>query len=113
VKFADGKNAANYVINEYVATDLAFSNTANARQAVRFETRLELGMEGHRYFDLVRWGIADQVLNAYYAVEKNKRTYFNGVTFIKGKHEYYPLPLQEIVNSQVGGKPTLKQNPNY
>ncbi len=113
VKTADGKNAANYVINEYAAGSPAFSNAASARQAVRFETRIELGMEGHRFFDLVRWGIADQVLNAYYAVEKNKRTYFNTVTFTKGKHEYYPLPLQEIVNSQVGGQATLKQNPNY
>ncbi|WP_247237329.1 RagB/SusD family nutrient uptake outer membrane protein [Telluribacter sp. SYSU D00476] len=113
VKTADGKNAANYVIKEYAVGDPAFSNAANARTAVRFETRLELAMEGHRFFDLVRWGIADQVLNAYYAVEKNKRTYFNGVTFTKGKHEYYPIPLQEIVNSQMGGKATLKQNPGY
>lgn len=113
VKTADGKAAANYVIKEYAAGDPAFSNAANARTAVRFESRVELGMEGHRFFDLARWGIADQVMNAYYAVEKAKRTYFNGVTFIKGKHEYYPLPLQEIVNSQKGGVATLKQNPNY
>ncbi len=113
VKTADGKPAANYVIKEYAEGDPAFATPAAARATVRFETRLELGMEGHRYFDLVRWGIADQEMNAYYAVEKAKRTYFNGVSFIKGKHEYYPIPLQEIINSQIGGKATLKQNPNY
>ncbi|GAB2785118.1 RagB/SusD family nutrient uptake outer membrane protein [Rhabdobacter roseus] len=113
VKNANGSNAANYVISEYGAGDSAFSNAENARKAVRFETRIELGMEGHRFFDLVRWGLADQVLNAYYAVEKAKRTYFNGVAFTKGKHEYYPIPLQEIVNSQAAGKATLKQNPGY
>lgn len=113
VKTAAGQPAANYVIKEYAAGDAAFATAEAARATVRFETRLELGMEGHRFFDLVRWGIADQVLNAYYAVEKDKRSYFNSVNFIKGKHEYYPIPLQEIVNSQLGGKPTLKQNPNY
>jgi len=113
VKTADGLPAANYVIKPYADADPAFSTAANARTTVRFESRLELGMEGHRFFDLARWGIADQVMNAYYAVEKAKRTYFNGVNFIKGKHEYYPIPLQEIVNSQKGGVPTLKQNPNY
>ena len=70
-------------------------------------------MEGHRRFDLVRWGIADQVLNAYYAKEGDKRSYLKGVQFVKGKHEYFPIPLQEILNSQVEGKPTLTQNPQY
>jgi hypothetical protein len=53
------------------------------------------------------------VLNAYYTSEKTKRSYLNGVTFAKGKHEYFPIPLQEILNSQKDGKPTLTQNPGY
>ena len=65
VKKADGTPAANYVINEYTAP---WTDQGLARKAVQFEQRLEFGMEGHRRFDLVRWGIADQVLNAYYAV---------------------------------------------
>lgn len=107
---SDGKPAANYVVKPYTET---WKDKTTARNAVRFETRIEIAMEGHRYFDLVRWGIADQVLNAYYAKEKIKRAYFNGVSFIKGKHEYYPIPLQEILNSKKDGKETLKQNPGY
>jgi hypothetical protein len=110
VKKADGSPAANYVIREYTS---GWTDQALARQAVQFEQRLEFGMEGHRRFDLVRWGIAAETLNAYYAVEGNKRAYLRGVTFVKGKHEYFPIPLQEILNSQVGGKPTLTQNPGY
>jgi hypothetical protein len=110
VKKADGTPAANYVIKEY---QQAWTNQDLARKAVQFEQRLEFGMEGHRRFDLVRWGIAAETLNAYYAVEGNKRTYLRGVQFVKGKHEYFPIPLQEILNSQVGGTPTLTQNPGY
>lgn len=84
-----------------------------ARKAVRFEQRLEFAMEGHRYFDLVRWGIADKTINDYLAVEQTKRAYLRGATFTKGKHEYFPIPGQEILNSQLQGKATLVQNPNY
>jgi hypothetical protein len=53
------------------------------------------------------------VLNAYYAVEGNKRSYLKNVQFVAGKHEYFPIPIQEILNSQVGGQPTLVQNNGY
>jgi hypothetical protein len=110
VRKTDGSNAANYVIGTY---DTSWPDQATARKAVQFEQRLEFGMEGHRRFDLVRWGIADQKLNAYYLVEGNKLSYLKGVLFVKGKHEYFPIPLQEILNSQKNGKPTLTQNPGY
>jgi len=97
------------VINPYTA----FPDQDYARSAVRFEQRLEFAMEGHRRFDLVRWDIADKTMNDYYAVEGIKRSYLKGVTFVKGKHEYFPIPIQEILNSQVSGQPTLKQNNGY
>jgi hypothetical protein len=110
VKKADGTPAANYVIGEYTTP---FPDKATAMKAVRFEQRLEFAMEGHRRFDLVRWGIAEQTLNAYYTVEGTKRSYLNNVRFVAGKHEYFPIPIQEILNSQVAGQQTLQQNPGY
>lgn len=48
-----GVYAANYVINEYPTP---FANSAEAMHAIKFERKLELGQEGHRYYDLQRWG---------------------------------------------------------
>jgi hypothetical protein len=67
-----------------------------ARKALRWERRLELAMEGSRFFDLVRWGIADQVMNAYYLGEAIDHTYYQGAEFEKNKNEYVPVPMQQI-----------------
>ena len=74
--------------------------------------RLEFAMEGHRFFDLVRWGVAMQVLNTYLEKEKNLRTYLSGAKF-EERHQYYPIPQQAIVYSTKNGKATLTQNPGY
>ena len=105
--------AANYLVKEYPSGNEWFTSKEKARDALRFERRLEFAMEGQRFFDLVRWGIADQVLNDYVATESRKRQYLQGARFVKGKNEYMPIPQQEIVNSSVGGQPTLKQNNGY
>ncbi|GAB3642258.1 RagB/SusD family nutrient uptake outer membrane protein [Spirosoma arcticum] len=103
--------AANYVIAPYPAT--AFASKELARKAIRFETRLEFAMEGHRFFDLVRWGIAEPTLNAYIAKEGEKRAYKKGSRFVKGKNEYFPVPQEAIDNAFKSGAPTLIQNPAY
>ncbi len=80
-----------------------------ARQALRWERRLEFAMEGSRFFDLVRWGIADEVMNTYYAGEKSKRAYYNDAYFDRNKEEYCPIPLAQINFSQG----VYHQNPGY
>ncbi|HEX8355889.1 MAG TPA: RagB/SusD family nutrient uptake outer membrane protein, partial [Segetibacter sp.] len=104
-------NAANYLVGQYTTE---FASKDAARKAVRFERKLELGMEGHRFFDLVRWGIADVELNSYLAKEGARRVEaLGGSTFVKGKHEYLPIPEFAITQSVINGQPTLKQNPGY
>lgn len=80
-----------------------------ARQALRWERRLELAMEGGRFFDLARWGVTEQVMNEYYNSEKTRRTYYAGANFTKNKHEYLPIPEQQIKFS----KYLYKQNVGY
>ncbi|MES2373962.1 MAG: RagB/SusD family nutrient uptake outer membrane protein [Bacteroidota bacterium] len=105
-------NAANYLVSNYLVT---FADKATAREAVRFERKIELGMEGHRFFDLVRWGIADTYLNnEYFPKERLRRVEaLGGSTFTKGKHEILPIPEFAVANSIKDGAPTLKQNPGY
>ncbi|MGI9543074.1 MAG: RagB/SusD family nutrient uptake outer membrane protein [Cyclobacteriaceae bacterium] len=107
--------AANYAIDEYPASHPAFASEEEAKKAVRFERRLELAMEGHRYFDLVRWGIAEEVMNRFFMEESvaDKKPFYVGAKFTPNKNEYYPIPLNQIVDSSVGGNPTLIQNPGY
>ncbi|WP_435135973.1 RagB/SusD family nutrient uptake outer membrane protein [Formosa sp. A9] len=69
---------------------------AEAFKALMFERRLEFGMEGPRFFDLVRWGMAEQVLNGYLAVEKTRKDFLANAQFTAGRDEYYPIPQREI-----------------
>ena len=81
-----------------------------ARKALRFERKLELAMEGERFFDLVRWGAAEEVLNSYFSTEKATRTYITDETkFVAGRDEYLPIPQAQINFS--GG--LYEQNPGY
>ena len=70
-------------------------------------------MEGHRIFDLQRWGIAAETLNAYIQSESQHRSYLVGKTFTAGKHEFFPIPLEAIDRSAGEGQPTLVQDPAY
>ncbi|MGO4819004.1 RagB/SusD family nutrient uptake outer membrane protein [Flavobacterium sp. W22_SRS_FP1] len=87
----------------------SFSSKDYALKALMFERRLEFGMEGPRFFDLVRWGIAEPVLNAYLNVEKTKRDFLTNAKFTSGRDEYYPIPQREI-DFTAG---LYKQNPGY
>ncbi|MCX2451129.1 RagB/SusD family nutrient uptake outer membrane protein [Pedobacter sp. PLR] len=99
-----GGNAAAYNVAPY----LVFPDQTYARNAVRFERRLELALEGHRFYDLVRWGIAKQTMNNYFAFEGDYFSYLKPVV-MEDKDEYFPIPQSQIDRS----KGILKQNPGY
>lgn len=88
------------------------TNPAALRPILRNERRVELGMEGIRYWDLLRWGIADQALNGYIfgapfpgservsktpdgTLDKYGRWYVNSRAFRKGQDEKWPIPQSE------------------
>ena len=87
---------------------------AFARTAVRIERRLELAMEGQRFFDLRRWNVADTAINNYVAVEGTRRLYkASTAPFDPLRHYLFPLPAIQIQLSKVGSQNTLQQNPGW
>ncbi len=67
-----------------------------ALRIVKFERRLEMAMESDRFFDLVRWGEAQQVLTKYYAEEAGDCTIYSSASFTADKNEYLPIPFSQI-----------------
>ena len=102
--------AANYNVKSYTEP---WTSATVARRAVRYETRLETAMEGHRFFDLQRWGVQAEVLNDYVSRESKYRIYLQGKSFSSPKNEYFPIPDEAINRSFVEGAATLSQDPNY
>jgi hypothetical protein len=93
---ADGSPTANYFIEDYQDGVNCTWTQEFARQALRWERRLEFCMEGSRFFDLVRWGIAAETMNEYFAVEQTRSFHLVGANFTKNKHEYLPIPQNQI-----------------
>lgn len=83
--------------NNSILPEITTTNQMELRNAIRHERRVELGMEFDRFYDLVRWGVAQEVLHA------------AGKTNYQPKHEYLPLPQKEVDRSNG----VLIQNPNY
>lgn len=110
VKTTAGADAANYVINQYVS----FTGQEQARRAVRMERLLELGMEGHRFFDLVRWGIAEQEINTLLEHDRPKLSAaYGSATFTAPRNNYFPIPQRQIDLQQENGASSLTQNEGY
>jgi starch-binding outer membrane protein, SusD/RagB family len=112
--------AANYFIGLYNGQFTA-NGQDYARDAVRFERKIETGMEEHRFFDLQRWdngtGYMANTLNAYIQHETTipgyNFDYMNGAHFTKGKNEIYAIPQTQIDLTTTANGPTLIQNPGY
>jgi hypothetical protein len=113
--------SANYFIKPYPEGSFALNGQDYARKAIRFEEKLEMAMEGKRFFNLQRWdngsGYMANVLNAYIKHETtipgfNYQT-LNGASFVKMKNEYFPIPQVQIDLSVSNGTSSLKQNQGY
>lgn len=106
----DAAGAKDYINMVRARVGLAEIATAD-ESALRHERRCELAMEGHRWFDIVRWNIAEETIKAYEAGESTeyKAQVALGGGFQKGKHEILPIPYDEILLN-----PTkMQQNPGY
>ena len=103
---AAGKPAANYKIELYTS----FPTAEYARSAVRFERKLELGMEGYRFYDLVRWGTDVTEINNYLKYDSKYLNSTIGGAVYQIKHRLLPIPQGQI---DLVGKDILTQNPDY
>lgn len=106
LKKADGSFASNYNVKPYTSTGWTQDF---ALKALQWERRIEFATEGSRFFDLVRWGMAEPVLNDYISKEKSRRTFLATAKFTAGRDEYLPIPQAEITFTNG----LYKQNPGY
>ena len=67
-----------------------------AMKMLKWERRIEFGMESSRFFDLVRWGEAKDVINAYYVTEASRCSVYKNAGFTENKNEYLPVPFEQI-----------------
>ncbi|MFI5139344.1 MAG: RagB/SusD family nutrient uptake outer membrane protein [Sphingobacteriales bacterium] len=120
--------ADKYKVSPYPAG--SFADKVYATKAIHMERKLELGMEGMRWYDLQRWdgaSVSDPItgsdgsmakeINAFFAHDSkiNSQLVVGGAPahFTAGRNEYYPIPQQEIDVSASLGKEMLKQNAGY
>lgn len=105
--------AANYIVNQYPVGAFAAAGKDGALKRIYFERKIELGMEGQRFFDISRWGIAQQELNKYYTVDGAVISDIAGSHFTPNRNEYYPIPLLQIQLQSDGTTSKLAQNKGY
>src|SRR6476661_45980 len=107
---------AKYVINPYPAT--YFVDNATALKTVQTERRLELAMEGQRFFDLKRWGIMPATIAAYInnvggGNEKSRRGYLPSAELPGARHDNFPIPTVQVELSKVDGQARVPQNTGW
>lgn len=111
----EGTPAANYKVSPYPAS--YFDTKEKSLEAIRFERKLEFGMEGIRFFDLQRWGfdLAKKELDFYTSKEKSYIVKYAGAVPFSEHMMYFPIPEAQIVSMHTdkNGDPYLTQNPGY
>jgi hypothetical protein len=87
------------------ATDLP--DKVAFRNAIINERRVEFAFEGLRWFDLVRWGLAKNVMNSFFALPEQG----NGLYSMKDHQTLFPIPFNEMAN--YNDAKIMWQNPGY
>lgn len=90
---------SDYGVKFNISTYNGTYSQEEALKIVKMERRLEMGMESERFFDLVRWGEAEKVLNKYFAEETNNCSIYGDAHFTKNKNEYLPIPYSQVAAS--------------
>ena len=90
---------SDYGVKFNISTYNGTYSQEEALKIVKMERRLEMGMESERFFDLVRWGEAEKVLNKYFAEEANKCSIYGDAHFTADKNEYLPIPFSQVAAS--------------
>ena len=90
---------SDYGVKFNISTYNGTYNQEDVLKIVKMERRLEMGMESERFFDLVRWGEAEKVLNKYFAEETNKCSIYGDAHFTANKNEYLPIPFSQVAAS--------------
>ena len=105
--------AASYVVSQYPTGAFAAAGKDGALKRIYFERKLELAMEGQRFFDISRWGIAQQALSTYFTYDGALVNDVTGAVWTPNKNEYYPIPQNQIQLESDGTTSKLKQNQGY
>lgn len=90
---------SDYGVKFNISTYNGSYSQEDALKIVKMERRLEMGMECERFFDLVRWGEAEKVLNKYFAEETNNCSIYGEAHFTANKNEYLPIPFSQVAAS--------------
>ena len=90
---------SDYGVKFNISTYNGSYSQEEALKMVKMERRLEMGMESERFFDLVRWGEAEKVLNKYFAEETNNCSIYGDAHFTANKNEYLPIPFSQVAAS--------------
>lgn len=90
---------SDYGVKFNISTYNGSYSQEDALKIVKMERRLEMGMESERFFDLVRWGEAEKVLNKYFTEEANNCSIYGDAHFTADKNEYLPIPFSQVAAS--------------